>query len=756
MKHGNIQITNIFERTWRYNCDNEEGYMQQLKQMPNMVENIGQFKQQIKPVFDVDAYTNDIDIEQVKKDINSIFPDKAIHYAKREQRETKKGVKYSYRFYVDGVKIQSKHIKELIIQHGLNNNPIYDLSIYDNNKVLFLPFTNKKDSSELVPSLIPVNCNMFNCSASYILPEYEDWDLKMVLKPTVKEVKKEDTFINDEDVEVVDTVYLEKKLKNIIDKISEKRSDEYDNWTKFVWCIMNICKKEGISYTKTSKLIHQFSKKSKKYEEDNVDEFIDKNYECIREKSYGWGYLYQTCLKEDDPEYFESINCKTYATMKKEFEMTHAKILHPPLIIHYNDEKEYSMYSIKSCKDTYEHFDCKVSKIVKKETVWVKEKFIKKWTIDSKIRAYDRIVFKPPPLICKKNEFNTWVHFKIAEEPLIKTERDFFQEYCTYLKNLVGDEKVANYILARYASRIQKPAERTNVCLILCGMEGDGKNKLLEPIYKIMDKYTTMLDTAKKLYDTHSMFESNKLFILINEAGGVANFENSEVLKTRITETELSINPKGIQSYKIENLCDYDMTTNNFNVVKISDESTRRFLQVETTSYYRGNTQFFNDYYKDIVENPVALRQIYEGLVKFDISKVVPSGNFQDKNDKPTTNIEGEVKKQNRDKLIWFLEDVLKICHNKDKVEIKNDDLFIKFNRWCDDCKVKVEYNKIQFGIKLTQIMKNKLNLNGIVCIKKDTSHSKTTIYPQELKEYFEKLNGVQYEFVVEDMLDEE
>ena len=52
--------------------------------------------------------------------------------------------------------------------------------------------------------------------------------------------------------------------------------------------------------------------------------------------------------------------------------------------------------------------------------------------------------------------------------------------------------------------------------------------------------------------------------------------------------------------------------------------------------------------------------------------------------------------------------------------------------------------------------MKNKLNLNGVVCIKKDTSHSKTTIYPQELKEYFEKLNGVQYEFVVEDMLDEE
>jgi len=30
----------------------------------------------------------------------------------------------------------------------------------------------------------------------------------------------------------------------------------------------------------------------------------------------------------------------------------------------------------------------------------------------------------------------------------------------------------------------------------------------------------------------------------------------------------------------------HDMTTNNLNVVKLSDDSRRRFLQIETTSYY--------------------------------------------------------------------------------------------------------------------------------------------------------------------------
>jgi len=46
-------------------------------------------------VFDVDAYENDIDVDAVKADIDRIFPNKSINYAKREPRNTKKGIKYS-------------------------------------------------------------------------------------------------------------------------------------------------------------------------------------------------------------------------------------------------------------------------------------------------------------------------------------------------------------------------------------------------------------------------------------------------------------------------------------------------------------------------------------------------------------------------------------------------------------------------------------------------------------------------------------
>jgi len=61
-----------------------------------------------------------------------LFPlaNKTINHAKREPIDIKKGIKYSYRFYVDGVKIYSSQIKQLLIDYKLNENPICDLSMY--------------------------------------------------------------------------------------------------------------------------------------------------------------------------------------------------------------------------------------------------------------------------------------------------------------------------------------------------------------------------------------------------------------------------------------------------------------------------------------------------------------------------------------------------------------------------------------------------------------------------------------------------
>ncbi len=426
---------------------------------------------------------------------------------------------------------------------------------------------------------------------------------------------------------------------------------------------------------------------------------------------------------------------KYYDELKMEFERTNAKIIYPPMVITLT-HKGYELQSINNFSKSFQHIKCKIMVNMKEKKV----SFVDEWLNDPDIRVYERNVFKPPPLITEDYEHNCWIDFKIKEEPLILTDRDYFKEWCEFCNNLVGDKKIADVIIARYAQRVQTPAKRSYICMVLYGEERIGKNRLLAPIKQILGEYYQELDSAKKLYEKHSMYEYQKLFICINEAQGLDNFANSDNLKTRITEPTIPINPKGIQPFEIDNMCDYDMTTNNFNVVKITDDSYQRFFQVECTNYYKGNQEFFNDYINNIENNKIAIRQIYEGLMKFDIKAIIPSGNFQI--DKPTTEVEQQVKDQNKDKILLFLEDlninVAKYINNDEtpfeSYKYTNQELFDEWVKWLEQCKIKIEMDKHKFGIRLSKLIKQKFNNDEI---KKDTKHSITRINHRKLALHF-------------------
>ena len=54
-----------------------------------------------------------------------------MKYAESEPRDLEGKFKDSYRFYVLNVGITSENIKTLLVENGLNNNPMYDVSIQD-------------------------------------------------------------------------------------------------------------------------------------------------------------------------------------------------------------------------------------------------------------------------------------------------------------------------------------------------------------------------------------------------------------------------------------------------------------------------------------------------------------------------------------------------------------------------------------------------------------------------------------------------
>jgi len=150
------------------------------------------------------------------------------------------------------------------------------------------------------------------------------------------------------------------RLSSLIDKISPFRAEEFDTWIKFDWCIINICNKEKISRRKCSELIHKFSKLSKtNYNEDEVDNWIDTNYDKVRDTGYGWNYLLHTCIKEDNPKYYETVG-QSYYNMNKEWEKLNAKIIYPPMVVHKDRNGENIIQPIPLCEKSNRHIQCKI------------------------------------------------------------------------------------------------------------------------------------------------------------------------------------------------------------------------------------------------------------------------------------------------------------------------------------------------------------------------------------------------------------
>jgi hypothetical protein len=312
-KFNHSHITCLRKRDVKYYINTLSKYEKLLKTNKDepLCENVALEDQQVKPYFDVDAYNNDIDITSVKNDIHKLFPNKPIFYAMREPREYKdKGMKYSYRFYVGNVRISYFNIKKLLVENQLNNNPIYDLSVYDSNKVLFIPLTSLKDYNCKVPKLNPINCDVFDCCASYIKEDYEDWDIKFQTdKPQV--VKKSiDIKFNDDLCDNTETTYDGKlNFNEIIIKLSKDRATNYNDWFYIGVALINLYYRKIITRGQIYDMFDLFSSKADNYDADSVIKVIDTNINRFDGKGYGIKYLLD-CLKIDDEEYYKQITKK--------------------------------------------------------------------------------------------------------------------------------------------------------------------------------------------------------------------------------------------------------------------------------------------------------------------------------------------------------------------------------------------------------------------------------------------------------------
>jgi len=395
------------------------------------------------------------------------------------------------------------------------------------------------------------------------------------------------------------------------------------------------------------------------------------------------------------------IKTKNFGIQKEYFERFHAKIENPFCFIR-DDENGTIFIKPKDLTQLYFNIYCKIGK--------QDEQFIHHWTMAKDIRTFYSYNYYPDASVCPKNCYNLWKPFPILKTTLYpKADTSKIYEFMKMLLRECDD-----YVLNWLAHIVQKPARKTEVCILLYGAQGCGKSTVGEYMLRKIIGLDKMIITSK----TDKMFgrfvnTQGKLLAVLNEASGKDTFNICDILKDAITCSTTEQEKKGIDVVTVTDYTNYIFTTNNINSVKIPEDD-RRFMPIEVNEQHKNDKTYFKALY-DILDNNVIMRKFYEELMERDLSE------FNLVIDRPETELMRDMRSMNRNCIKQF------ITYWKEKVmtnmsedgnfmekKMSGKQLYECFNHFwtIEGRKAESKPNSTKFGIELKQFKEDVITHN--------------------------------------------
>lgn len=254
---------------------------------------------------------------------------------------------------------------------------------------------------------------------------------------------------------------------------------------------------------------------------------------------------------------------------------------------------------------------------------WIYDDFVSDYINKGRnIPTYFNYGIYPNKQLCPKQVYNLWTGFEVEKKEYADIEPDGDISEILYHFSVVAnyDEKLKEYLLNYFAHLVQRPEVKTDVCLLIQGLQGTGKTTLGEILLKNMLGKKYVFDTCDvdKICGRFNAIVQGKLMGVLNEATGRDTHQIIDRIKDSITRKDVLLEHKGIDPVSVIDYCNYIYTTNNVNPVKL-DKDDRRFQVIECSDKYKGNVEYFNKLYKALYDMKV-IKTFYEFLKNRDIS----------------------------------------------------------------------------------------------------------------------------------------
>lgn len=303
------------------------------------------------------------------------------------------------------------------------------------------------------------------------------------------------------------------------------------------------------------------------------------------------------------------------------------------------------------------------------------------WKKDPNRLVFDNMVFEPYNIYDslqkekyeKKYEgkriINTFTGFnankiELTEENLNKSKYfwDYLYETISY-----NNDDIYNHIVKFLAHIVQKPQELAEVINVFKSLEGIGKDTLVLILTKILgEKYIYSTEDQNEVFGNFNEVMENKLIVVFNEAEGKAGSANKEKIKGLSTKKKSTIKKKFQNATILDNYIRIFFFSNNPNPVQLTADS-RRFCIINNNYNKIGNKSYFNDLYKNVVEDIDTINTIFTQLLNEDLTNYTPRFN------KPITTEEVKMKQHNYNMLHYYLYNIKDTLETNGFVKFKND-----------------------------------------------------------------------------------
>lgn len=155
-----------------------------------------------------------------------------------------------------------------------------------------------------------------------------------------------------------------------------------------------------------------------------------------------------------------------------------------------------------------------------------------------------------------------------------------------------GNQKHYDYFLDWIADIVQNPGKKNGIAVALRGIPGAGKTIVGDIIIELLGNSMAVAVDASAIDNHFNFILSNKLFIVADESIWAGDRKVENKLKKMITDKTINIEPKGKDTYELDNHMRILFTSNNDWMVPV-DKGDRRYFVLDVGDDQVRNPEYF-------------------------------------------------------------------------------------------------------------------------------------------------------------------